>query len=140
MIDPETIERNQTIGGVTERSKDFAGHFTDVWTHAIEATDAQFSVYRLKATRFMVIAVFCGVAVIALCALAGYGFWLLDGCLAYALSQPSMPVWLAPLIRGSIYLGASVAISLFIWKTMVGSEAEPGAGVPVAATAPRTGE
>lgn len=140
MIDRETLERSQAIGGATERSKGFAGHFADVWTCAIEATDSQLSIYRLKAMRFVVIAVFCVVAVIALCALAGYGFWLLDGCLAYALSQPAMPVWLAPLIRGSVYLGGAFAISLFIWKTMVGFEAEPGAGAPVAVTAPRTGE
>jgi hypothetical protein len=140
VIDRETIERNETIVGVTERSKGFSGHLADAWTHAIEATDAQFSIYLLKATRLIVIAMFCGVAIVGLSALAGYGFWLLDGCLAYALSQPSMPVWSAPLIRGSVYLGAPLAALLYIWKTMVGCDAKPGAGASAAATAPRAGE
>ena len=140
MISEKTIERNETIGGGTERSKGVSGHLADVWTHAIEATDAQFSVYLLKARRLIVITVFLGVAIIALGALAGYGFWLLDGCLAYALSQPSMPGWLAPLIRGGIYLGAPLAALFYIWKTMVGCDAEPGEEAPGTVTAPTQGE
>ena len=136
----ETTDRIETLGGATERAKGFSGHLTDVWTHAIEATDAQLSIYLLKSRRLIVITVFCGVAILALSALAGYGFWLLDGCLAYALSQPAMPVWLAPLIRGSIYLGAPLAALFCIWKTMVGFDTEPDAGASVTVTGSRAGE
>ncbi|HEY3319265.1 MAG TPA: hypothetical protein VGP72_02170 [Planctomycetota bacterium] len=140
MINAETIEENVAVDSMTEHSRSFSGHLADAWDHAVEATDAQFALYLLKATRVIVMTMFCGITFVALSALAGYGFWLLDGCFAYALSHPSLPVWLAPLIRGSMYLGAPLAVSLYIWNTMVGFDAESGGRATVAKPTPEAGE
>lgn len=137
VMEREAIGRNEARSDVSERAKGFSDQAVDVWRQALEATDAQLSVSVLRVTRLMVIGAFCGTAIIALGALAGYGFWLLDGCLAYVLSRPSMPVWLAPLVRGSIYLGASLATLWYGWKTMDGVGADAGAGAAVAGLVPR---
>ena len=51
---------------------------------------------------------------------AGYGFFLLDGCLANALSTPSLPAWFAPLARGLLYTLAPAAGFFYVWHTMIG--------------------
>ena len=105
---------------LNDAARNLSGRLTDICANAMEATDAQLSICALKATRAIVIAVFSIVAIVAMTVIAGYGFFLLDGCLASALSIPPLPGWLAPLARGLIYLLVPTAGLCYLWHTLIG--------------------
>jgi len=93
---------------------------TAVWRNALEAADAQAGIVTLKTTRMVALAFFGLLGSLAMAALLVYGFALLDWCFARALSQPGMPDWLAPLVRGALYFGLPMIGLLVAWHKMVG--------------------
>lgn len=130
MIHLETANGNRSANANCERPNgaaktDLTGQLTDACANAMEAADAQLAISTLKTARVAVLAAFSILAIVTMAIVAGYGFFLLDGCLARALSIPPLPVWLAPLIRGLLYVLASGAGLFYIWHTMIGFGARP---------------
>ena|SRR5579862_82290 len=109
------------VRGVTN---DLSDQLTGACANAMEAADAQLSISALKTTRIVVLATFAILAILAMTIAVGYGLFLLDGCLANALSIPPLPVWFAPLVRGLIYVFVPATGLLYICHTTVGFDAK----------------
>ena len=100
---------------------DLSGNLTDVLKNAMEVADAQLGICTLKITRSIFIAAFGLIAMAGLTVLAIHGFFLLDSCLAYALSPAALPIWFSPLVRGLFYVLGPAGLLCYIWQTMAGS-------------------
>ncbi len=124
MIQQKASPEAESMDSDTEPSKRFVesllSSLNQVWVNALEAWDAQLSISALKTARLAIIVAGAVLALIALTAVSAYAFYLLDSCLAYALSRPDFPVWFAPLMRGLAYLLCSMAGLAYLWHTMVG--------------------
>lgn len=124
MIQKETSHENECMNSVAEPSsrldEGLSSSLTQVWLSSWEALEAQLSISAIKIVRMAVIVAGGVVALIALIAVAAYAFFLLDGCLNYALNSLDYPIWFAPLVRGLTYLLCSMAGLAYLWHTMVG--------------------
>jgi len=125
MIQPETESENVPVNPNDQSSKPKAlerlsESLTKVFSNSLEAADAQFAISALKTSRTAILVAGVILAFLALTAVCAYGFFLLDGCLAYALGSPSLPIWFAPLIRGLVYVFSTACAFAYLWHTYVG--------------------
>jgi|GEM_PF-6477612 len=119
-MDQPAIDKNSAKAESLSPGNNLAALLTESWKQAMEVTDAQVGILTLKITRLCVITAFCVLGMVALTVFAFHGFFLLDACLAQALSQPPLPLWFAPLTRGILYFSIPSALLFYIWHTMVG--------------------
>jgi hypothetical protein len=120
MIQTEMTERQSV-----PTTRDMSAQLSEACAHAMEAADAQLAISTLKTTRLIVLVAVAIVALLALTTVAGYGLFLLDGCLAYALSAPTFPAWFAALARGILYTLTPAAGFYFIWRNCIGFDENP---------------
>ena len=115
-----TVTEPAMDADIADVTESIASRATAVWRSAMEVADAQISIWSLQAVRVAVLAAFGVVSSIAGVGLVIYGFFLLDYCLAFALSQPPLPIWVAPLVRGFLYCGLPMIGFLVAWSKLVG--------------------
>jgi hypothetical protein len=116
-----------TVNGTVDveaARKDLPDQLTAVCTNAMEAVDAQLAISALKTARIIIMVAFSILAMVGMAIVIGYGCFLLDGCLANALSVPPLPVWIAPLVRGVVYVAVPATGLLYIWHSTVGFDSE----------------
>ncbi|HLX61962.1 MAG TPA: hypothetical protein VKX17_11835 [Planctomycetota bacterium] len=93
-------------------------HLTQIVRHALMAAEAQFSICYLKlvlcALAFLVLVP----ATLLVAAFGIYGLVLLDRAADIALSSAANPLWLSPLVRGSVYVLLMSALFVpVLWMT-----------------------
>ncbi|HEY3322290.1 MAG TPA: hypothetical protein VGP72_17640 [Planctomycetota bacterium] len=117
---PQAQEEQAGIGSRIERLQHELGTAaTNIYSGALEALNAQVSIALMKVTRAAVLAGVGLVGLLALAALAVYGFILLDAVIAYAIDLSGLP-WLSPLIRGFLYFGIPMITVFVVWHTQIG--------------------
>jgi hypothetical protein len=114
----KTMPADVSIGATA--SKRVSNGVKQALENAGELVRLQAGIYSMQAVRLATIAVVGVLGMVFGLLLGIYGFILLDRALALMLSAPSLPLWVAPLLRGAAYLGLPLAGLLLWWHTRVG--------------------
>jgi hypothetical protein len=97
-----------------------AAHLSEAWSNMAVVADAQINIWTMKVVLALVLGALALPLLAACVALLVYGFILLDGAFAYALSV-NLPPWASPLIRGGIYFGIPMIALGFAVYSLVGT-------------------
>ena len=109
----------ETGSRIQNLKNELAPRWGEFWEGLFDAAGAELSIVALKAGRIAALTLLGIAAAAAGAALGVYGFILLDRVFAYALSQPDMPAWLSPLVRGVLYFGIALFGIFSVWGTTV---------------------